>query len=160
MRGIEWNIISHRTGASQRESLSSNSDICRKNDGVDISGVASESLLGPHVLINFCFLPFSVSSTIIWKPWWASSRHIENRDSLTVRWRTKPPATPAYSRGTAKAPAQTPIPLLLGWAQPREHTMAYLPGGTAFKGHLRISSQNTFGFDSLSYMQGQDKITF
>lgn len=65
MRGIEWNIISHRTGASQRESLSSNSDICRKNDGVDISGVASESLLGPHVLINFCFLPFSVSSTII-----------------------------------------------------------------------------------------------
>lgn len=56
MKGDEWNNISHRIGAGQRASLLPNCDVCRKNDGVDASGIASESVPPNQFLFSplFC----------------------------------------------------------------------------------------------------------
>lgn len=154
---LNGTFFSHRTGTSQRGSLSPNGDICRKNVGMDISGVASEALLGLQVLISSYFFPLSVSSTIIWKPWWASSRHTENRDSRPAHWRMRSPVNPACSREAASTPAQTPTPLLRDWG-PVQGTQWPVCWNSLQRTPLTTFT-DAFGFNTLSYMQGQDKIT-
>ena len=115
MRQTEWNIFFSQNWDSSKGVLVPKWWYLQEECWVDIGGVASEALLSLQVLISSYFLPLSVSSTIIWKPWWASSRHTENRDSRPVHWRMRSPVSPACSREATSTAAQTPTPLLRDW---------------------------------------------
>lgn len=115
MRQIEWNIFSSQNWDSSKGVLVPKWWYLQEECWGGYRCVASEALLGLQVLISSYFLPLSMSSTIMWKPWWASSRHTENRDSRPVHWRMRSPVSPACSREAASTPAQTPTPLLRDW---------------------------------------------